>query len=185
MNKLDSIVLKTGTRILRPCEVTKLIETIPKIENRIKFEALLYTGCRYTELQWLYKHSKAFKSSYIQMPSFKHKAIYPERFIRLNPQGQHAVAYYLKSSKPLPHYVGWQKNLKEWCKKADIDTTGIGVKVSRKTWESWLVTIYTKNLEHIFLSQGHGKMTALNFYIMLPFTKQDIEDMHFYTDGWI
>jgi len=184
MEKDNIIVLKNGTRILRPWEVRNLINAIPKNENKDKFEALLFTGCRYSELRWLYEHQKAFRGSTIQMISFKHRAKHPERFIRLNPQGQRAITYFLRSDKNLPVYVGWQKNLKRWCELADIDPTGIGVKVTRKTWESWLVTMYPKQLEYIFLSQGHDAMTALKFYLMLPFTKEDVEDMKFYTEGW-
>lgn len=50
-------ILKAGIRILRPCDI--------KMDLRDKFETLLYTGCRYTELQWLYKHQYAFQGSTI------------------------------------------------------------------------------------------------------------------------
>ena len=58
-------ILKNGIRILRPSEIKILTETIPKIDLKDKFEALLYTGCRYTELRWLYKHQNAFQNQTI------------------------------------------------------------------------------------------------------------------------
>jgi len=178
-------VLKNGTRILRPSEVRILMDHIPKIDLQTKFEALLYSGARYSEMRWLYKHQKAFKKTHIQMPSFKNLTKMDERFIRLNKSGQKTVDYFLRSQKNLPKYRGWQINLKNWCKKAGLSTQGIGVKTTRKTWESWLVTMYPRDLERIFLSQGHDQMTALKFYLMLPFTDTDIEEMKYFTDGWL
>ena len=185
---MNDIILKgkkKPTRIFRPYEVTTLINAIPKIEYKTMFETLLYTGARYTELEKLQQHPQWFMNNSIKMYSSKPKAIYEERYIRLNPQGQRAVSYFLRSKKKLPHYVTWDENLKRWSKDAGMNTTGISIKSTRKTWESWLVTMYPKQLELIFLSQGHSGLTALKFYLMLPFTEQDIEQMKYYTDGWM
>lgn len=183
-----SLILKGNTRIFRPKEIDLLIQNIPKQEYKDKFETLLYTGARYAEMKWLYKHPKAFDGKTIKIPTnlFKPKAIHSERYIRLNLHGQRAVGYFLRGSKNLPaDYVTWRSNLRRWCGMADIDPTGVGAKATRKTWESWLVSQYTKQLEYIFLSQGHSSLTALKFYLMLPFDEEDMSRMKYYTDGWI
>jgi len=179
-------ILKGKTRILRPAEVREIINAISKPEYKDKFEALLYTGCRYTELRWLYKHQKHFKDSSIHIPKFKPKSLYSERYIRLNPNGARAVQYFLRSDKNLPaDYVTWIENLNRWAITAGIDPEGITTKTTRKTWESWLVTKYPNQLPYVFLSQGHTEMTALKFYLMIPFTEEDKKQMEYYTGGWI
>ena len=178
-------IFKNGVRILRPCEAKAIMEAIPKLDHKDKFEALLYTGCRYTELQWLYRHREAFQGSTILMPSTKPEARHKERYIRLNNNGQRAVTYFLRSKRNLPGHPGWDENLIRWCMKAGIDPKGVCCKSTRKTWESWLATMYPHNFQHIFLSQGHTDKISMEYYLMLPFNDQDKEDMKFYTDGWI
>ena len=178
-------IFKNGIRIYKPCEVKLLIDAIPKVEHKDKFEALLYTGCRYTELQWLYKHPDAFNGNTILMPSMKPEARHKERYIRLNNNGQRAVAYFLRSKRNLPAHTGWDTNLKRWCDLAGVDKEGVCCKSSRRTWESWLATMYPMNFKHIFLSQGHTDKVSLEYYMMLPFDVEDKNDMHKYTDGWI
>ena len=178
-------ILKNGICILRPSDFKRLIEVIPKVDHKDKFEALLYTGCRYSELQWLYKHPTSFQGNTILMPSMKPEARHKERYIRLNNNGKRAVTYFLRSKRNLPAHPGWDENLIRWCKKANIDSKGICCKTTRRTWESWLATMYPNNFQHIFLSQGHTDKISLEYYMMLPFNDEDKEDMKFYTDGWI
>lgn len=185
---VKSLIFKGSTRIFRPVEVDQLIAAIPKQEYKDKFESLLYTGARYAEMRWLYKHKKNFDKKVIKIPTslFKPKALHAERYIRLNLHGQRAVNYFLRSSKNLPaDYVSWRDNLRRWCEMAGIDPAGVSAKTTRKTWESWLVSKYPKQLEYIFLSQGHSGLTALKFYLMLPFDEEDLERMEYYTGGWI
>jgi integrase len=171
-------------RILRPIEYKQLISAIPKVEYIDKFEALLYSGCRYSEIKRLYKHPQWLKNNSIQLPSYK-KSSFNERFVRLNPQGVRAVKYFLKAKKNLPAYSTWDENLVRWAEKANLNPEGICIKTTRKTWESWLVTCYPKSLEQIFLSQGHSQMVALKFYLMLPFTDEEKNQMKEYVMGWI
>jgi len=181
----DFNILKGGVRILRPCEYKQLHDAIPKIDHKDKLDALLYTGCRYTELKWLYEHPSYFKKSTILMPSRKINMKHDERYIRLNINGQRAIQFFLRSKTNLPDHPGWDENLKRWCKKAGIDPTGVCCKSTRKTWESWLITCYPNNATNIFLNQGHTEKTAMEYYLMLPFDDKDVEDMKFYTEGWI
>jgi integrase len=178
-------IFKSGVRIFRPCDVSQIVKAISKIENKDKFEALLYTGCRFNELQWLYEHKDAFTGDTILMPSFKPKAKHKERYIRLNSNGKRAVTYFLRAKTNLPARDGWNANLKRWCIEAGIDVSGVCSKSTRKTWESWLMMMYPDKYPLIFLSQGHTDKVSMDYYLMLPFSDTDKMDMHFYVDGWI
>ena len=174
----------TNTAIFRPNEVRKLIHEIPKNENRERFEVLLYTGCRYTELLEVFGKMERIDGHTLKIKNTKALAKTRFRYVQLNNPGIRAVEYYIRGKKPLPHYVTWDENLKRWCEMANIDPTGVGVKSTRKTWESWLVTTYPEQIERIFLSQGHSRFIALKHYLTLPFTKEDKEDIKYYVDGW-
>ncbi len=178
-------IIKNNVRILFPDEIKQIIEVIPKPELKDKFEALLYTGCRYTELQWLYSHKEAHQGSNILMPSMKPKARHKERYVRLNTPGTRAVGYFLRSKKNLPAHTGWDQNLARWAERAGISPKGICCKTTRKTWESWLCTMYPNNFMQICLSQGHVGWVSMEYYLMLPFDDRDKQEMRFYTDGWL
>ena len=178
-------IIKTGVRLLRPWEFKKIYDVIPKIDLKDKFEALLYSGCRYSELKWLYKHPENFKSNILIIPSSKKEARHKERYVRLNTNGQRAITYFLRSKRNLPAFNGWDENLIRWCNKANLDAKGICCKSTRKTWECWLATMYPNNLQQIFLNQGHTERISLEYYLMVPFNEQDKKDMRFYTEGWI
>lgn len=178
-------ILKNGVRIFRPSEFKKIVEAIPKMDHKDKMEALLYTGCRYTELQWLFKNPRVFDGSTILMPSMKREARHKERYIRLNNNGRRAVTYFLRSKRNLPAHPGWDENLKRWCAAAGVDDTGVCCKSTRKTWEAWLATCYPNNFQHIFLSMGHTDRVSLEYYMMLPFNDVEREEIWFYVEGWI
>jgi hypothetical protein len=181
----DIKILKNGVRILRPCEFKSLIEAIPKIDHQNKLEALLYTGCRYNELRWLFKHPDSLMGSKIKMISLKPEAVHSDRYISLNANGIRAVKYFCHSKTNLPAHPGWDENLIRWCKTAGLDPIGVCCKTTRKTWESWLATMYPNNFHNICLSQGHTERISLDYYLMLPFNDNDKNDMKVYTDGWI
>ena len=174
----------TNTRIFRPWEIRKLIHNIPKNINRERFEVLLFTGCRYTELQDVHGKLERLSENTLKIRNTKAKAKTKFRYVQLNNQGRRAVEYYLRSDKPLPHYTTWDVNLIRWCKNANLNPEGVSIKSTRKTWESWLVSIYPEQIERIFLSQGHSRFVALKHYLTLPFTKEDKEDMKYYVEGW-
>ena len=69
-------------------------------------------------------------------------------------------------------------------KKAGLGDKGLSVKTFRKTWESWLVVSYSHALPLIAMSQGHTLITAMNHYLNLPFTKEDVEEIKIRTAGW-
>jgi len=175
---------KSNTAIFRPFEIRKLIHAIPKNVNRERFEALFYTGCRYTELQEVHGKLDRLTDYTLKVRNTKALVDTNYRYVQLNDPGVRAVEYYINSKKPLPNYVSWIDNLKRWCVRADIDPNGVGIKSTRKTWESYLVRMYPEQVERIFLSQGHSRTVALKHYLTLPFNKQDKEDMKYYVDGW-
>jgi len=181
----NEYIFKNGVRILRPCEIKAIKNTIPKLDNQNKFEALLYTGMRYNELQWLYKHKERFTGTTILLPSMKPKAKHDERYVRLNANGIYAIKYFLQSKHNLPVRDGWNANLRRWSKLAGIESKGISTKTTRKTWESWLAVMYPTSFPLIFMSMGHTDQTSMQYYMMCPFTEQDKQDMKVYTDGWL
>jgi len=178
-------IFKNGVRIFRPTEWQAFINAIPKQEYRTKMEALLFSGARYTELQWLYNNPSRFDGKNISMISLKAKVRHKERYIKLNDQGRMAVTYFLRGKRNLPMHHGWQENMKRWAFDAGLSEEGVGCKTSRKTYESWLATMYPNNWNHIFLSQGHTDRVSLEYYMMIPFDDEDKQEMEFYTRGWM
>ena len=185
----DAIILheyKKGNpvRVFRPWEVRAIVRAIPKNEYKDKFEALLYSGCRYAEIQWLFKNPRRFKGEHMQIKNMKTFSKEASRWVRLNLQGQRAIENFLRSKTNLPTYQTWGENLKRWCMKAGVDPTSACAKSTRKTFESWLVIIFPNRVNEIFISQGHEETTALRHYLTFPFTDQDKRDMMYYVEGW-
>lgn len=185
----DEIILheyKKGkpVRVFRPWEVRALVRAIPKNEYKDKFEALLYSGCRYAEMQWLFDNPRRFKGEHMHIKNMKALSKEAYRWVRLNMQGQRAIENFLRSKINLPSYQTWGENLKRWCKSGNIDPTSACAKSTRKTFESWLVISFSSRVNEIFISQGHNQSTALKHYLTFPFTDQDRKDMLYYVEGW-
>ena len=183
------ILHMANCRILKPNEVTKLIRAIPKVIYVDMFEALLYSGCRYVEMQRLYKHPEWFRDKFIHLTkksraTRKKKAVMDERYVHLNQAGISAIRHFLDGNKNLPTYKAWRENLVRWAEMAEISTELLSPKTTRKTWESWLVWYYPEKIATIFGSQGHTELTALRHYVNLPFTTDDKADMKRYVEGW-
>jgi hypothetical protein len=188
LQKKTDIIYKSNTRILRPYECKLLVDNIPKLDYVNKFEALLYSGMRYIEVQRLYRHPEWFNGEIIHLTKKaikKKKATVSERYVHLNPVGRRAVSHFLKSKTPLPDYSTWRENLKRWMINAKLYPDYMSPKTTRKTYESWLVTYYPEKFNQIFLSQGHNQLTALRHYLNLPFTEKDKLEMKTFVDGWI
>lgn len=185
-NRSD-IIFKSNTRILRPYECRALIDKIPKLDYVNKFEALLYTGMRYIEVQRLYKNPDWFNGETIHLTkkgTKKKKVTISERYVYLNPIGRRSVSHFLKSKTPLPDYDTWRENLQRWMKSAGLYPDYMGPKTTRKTFESWLVTFYPEKFNQIFLSQGHNQLTSLKHYLNLPFNEKDKVEMRQFVEGW-
>jgi len=186
--KAEIITMK-NVRILRPFEAKALINAIPKKKQRLIFEALLYSGCRYIELKRLLEKPQMFEpvNLRIHLDSYairKAKIKLKERYVVLSPVGKRVIESFIESIESLTEYKTWTENLQRWAKFAGISPDRLGPKTTRKTWESWLVTYYPHLTNHIFLSQGHNAMVALKHYVTLPFNKDDKEQMKEFVYGW-
>jgi len=177
-----------GVRILRPWELKKLLDAIPKKYHRIQFEFLFYTGMRYVEAQEIKHRPDLFDGYNIHLtPEFirKPKCKIRDRNIKLNPMGKRVAEEYFELEKTLPqHWNSWRNNLRRWCELARIAPDYMSVKTTRKTWESYLVLTYKHLLDEIFLSQGHTELTALKHYVGLAFSSENKKNMHKYVAGW-
>lgn len=188
MSQDDIIVYDPGTgppvRVFRPREMRKLIRAIDKNEYKDKLEALLYSAARYKELQWLYEHQARFRGEAIHLKNTKAKATRGYRYVHLNRQGQRAVENFLRAETNLPTNQVWGRNLKRWCRYADIPPDHACAKSTRKTFESWLVMIYPQRIFEILASVGHKSTTALNHYLTFPFTEDDKKEMLYFVEDW-
>ena len=186
--KIEPIIKSSSdgraVKILRPQEYELLVQAIPKAEYKTKFDALLFSGMRYSEAKRLYKNQKLFDGNAIRMKSTKKRAKQKERYIHLNREGRTAIRYFLRGNENLPKYSTWVENLERWCKYAGIDPEYMSVKTTRKTWESWLIATMPEKIFQICLSQGHDELTSLRHYANLPFTKDEKEHIKKFTEGW-
>jgi len=171
-------------RYLQPDEVELLLRAIPKYDLRVKFKVLLYTGCRYTEVERLFHNPGWYKNGKILMRSEKPESVHAYRFIQLNRQGQEAVEAFFELDKPMPSTNTWTENLRRWAKRALICDAPMDCRVTRRTWESYLAFMYPDCLPLIALSMGHNTETALRFYVSFPFDESDRQRMFQYTSGF-
>jgi len=166
-----------------------LMATIPKPEYKVMFQALLYSGTRYVEMQRLKTHPEWFDGNFIKLDVgeavMKEKIRFNERWVRLNPVGKMAVQSYLMIDKGLPSNVTWRENLRRWAKDAHISPEGLCAKCTRKTYESWLVYYFPEKLIQILQSQGHTEPIAMKHYLNLPFNSIDRIEMGEFVAGWI
>lgn len=174
---------KRPFRILRPKEYEAIRNQAG--EHQINLDCLLLTGLRYQEAKELQKHPDWFDGDFIHLPETKAKRQRQqmERFVRLSNLGKHLLPMFFKSKK-LPHRKNWYNNLQLWSRKAQLDPTGIGIKVTRKTWESWLMFCYPHRVSDIMLSQGHTLLTSIQHYQGLPFNEEDKKIMLKYITGY-
>ena len=188
-------IYKKGIRILRPHEFDKIIELVQETENRKRkyhyreiINALLYTGMRYIELQRFHEHPEWFdrRTKSIYLPSEasqKKKRTMNERYVYLSTQGIIYVENFINYVDDVPSrntFNDFISNLIE----GTYYNRGTSAKTFRKTWESWLVVSYPVAIPLIAMSQGHTLLTAMNHYLNIPFTKEDIEEIKIRTAGW-
>jgi integrase len=152
-----------------------------------RMDGLLYTGMRYVEAQRFHDNPDWFKKErgQIHLPTtsvFKGKRRMLDRWIRLNTPGVLAVEMYLQG-KRLPSDDAWLKDMRAWGSKAGLETKGFGPKTLRKTWESWLTVWYPDRALQIAQCQGHTSSTGLQYYMNLPFTDSEKEEMRPYVSG--
>ena len=177
------------TRIWWPWELKKLIQHIPKMEMRIQFEAGLYSGARYVELQRLLDKPEMYMASKgrIHFDAYairKKKINIKERWVVLNPIGRRVIESFIAQGRDLPSYNVWVDDIVRWSGMAGLKPDRVSAKSTRKTWECYLMTSYPMYANHIFLSQGHSDLTALKHYVQLPFDANDKKEMQEFVYGW-
>lgn len=180
-------IIRMGVRILRPKEYQAVLAGCKKPHHRTMLQALLYTGMRYIELQRFQKYPSWFTGDFIHLPKIadrKKKRTQPERWVRLNQQGKMIIEYFLQMKEELPAYQNWRDNMRRWAERGGISPDGMGVKTTRKTWESWLMFYYPGYMADITLSQGHDTVTSIQHYLNMPFTEVDHLEMKNYVEGW-
>ena len=181
-------IIRQNTRILRPNEFKALLDGCPKIEYKTLLQSLLYTGMRDIEMKRFQSHPDWYDGDFIHLPqeaSRKKKRKQRERWVRLNNQGKMIIEYFIKTNTRLPSYQSWSENLRCWCRRANLDSLGMSVKITRKTWESWLMFSYPTQIAMITLSQGHTALTSLEHYVNMPFTESDRVEIRNYVQGWM
>jgi integrase len=143
---------------------------------------------------------------YIWVKSGKKRAKSPERNIPLTEQGREAVKAYLDDDRfGYPTPAGMTLNLTKWAIKAGLSPIhkeqrreqyganigteqrniyGMSVKVFRRTWENWLLTICPERGFDIMQAQGHDVVTASEHYAGSAFSSHDVEEIRKYVTGW-
>ncbi len=190
----NSPILVGDTRILRPCEYKQFKNGIPKNNYRVMFDAALCSGMRYNEFLEFQKNPKWFNATEnrIYLPKIavrKKKIKRKQRWIKLSDYGSQAVSSFFNIKQKLPNRRTWYENLLRWAERSGIGIEGITIKMTRKTYECWLLEYYGSikgedNITPILLSQGHTRDTAINHYLSLPFTVKDHSDMSYLMEGW-
>ena len=196
---VDPIIVQ-DTRILRPWEYKQFKKGIPKNDFRIAFDAILCSGMRYSEFYMFQDNPNWFneneKKIYLPKVAVRKKKIKrKQRWIRLSDYGAQAVTSFFNSDIKLPKRRTWYDNLNRWAESSDISLEGINIKLTRKTYECWLIEYFgrkrrtgtedTDNISAILLSQGHTRDTAINHYWSLAFTEKDKQEMTYLMEGWL
>ena len=186
-----------GSRVLTPEEVSSIRRVISKPSNQALFDLMIYSGLRLEEVRQLVDCPGIFdeERGSIVIRSGKAKATQKTRNVILSDKGVEAVRAFLQAPKMPATSSAWQTNLIRWSKIAGIsplpdrsgeggNVYGITVRTSRKSWESWLLTVYEGKAVKIALSQGHTESTALGHYLNLSFTDQEREAIVEEVRGW-
>lgn len=181
-------LLKNGIRILYPSEYHKLLEVIPKHHHRLLIELLLHTGSRYQEIIRLSENKEWFKDDrYIFLPKgsiLKEKCRQKERCVLLSIKGRQVVKEYLKMNYKPPVRQSLNFDLYRWMVNVNLDPKGICIKSFRKTLVSWLVATKEDKYLSVLSSIGHNTVTSLTFYLSLPFSQEDKQQISAELYGW-
>ncbi len=177
---------KIETRILRPSEFDMLLSGAKKLEYQTNLKALLLMGCRYLEGCRIQKNPKWFDhdTRTIHIKERKVESKGTDRYIHLSHAGMQVIPYFF-AGKSLPqHPQGFLQDLRRWAIAGNLDPVGLSPRSMRKTWESWLMSVFPEWSHLIYLSQGHTEMTSIKHYQNLPFSKTDVEEMKKWVGGW-
>ena len=183
------VTTRTGkiTRILTPAEYDTISQSMSKMKLKTIFEVLFYTGLRYVELERLYDNPNWVQAgrNTIHLPfeaQKKGKRTQLSRSIPIAPQIKNILPYFFNNTKPST-YGAWYDYLQRRAWQSGIDGTGINIKTTRKTIESWML-IAGVPMNDVCLRQGHDDLTSLRHYQGLAFTPSEKQDIKNRLSGW-
>ena len=193
----SSALTCNSSRVLTPEEAYQTRAVIEKPSARALYDLMLYTGLRLVEVKQLAENPGIFDQERrtITIKSGKAKASQISRNVCLSDKGLLAVEEYLKnpicSKEPVmsgrikPYPVGTTRPSQALPgQEQSSNPTGITVRTSRKTWESWLLAAYPDKVINIVLSQGHTETTALRHYFNISWTQAEREAIKEQVKGW-
>ncbi|KQC06931.1 MAG: hypothetical protein APR55_04440 [Methanolinea sp. SDB] len=188
MSNHKAVLLKQGTRILPPDEYRALRSSL-QVRHQILLDGMLFTGMRGEEFWRFINHQEWFDHDrgVIHLPSsaqLKKKTKQKERDVYLSTWGLQVIERVFDRQIKKISRISWREDLIRGAKKAKLPIHGITPKMTRKTWESWLVASYPSMTIQIALSQGHSDLTALKHYLNISFSSSEKEEMKKYVTGF-
>ena len=176
-----------GTRILGPFDYDRFSAAIPRLKHRTIFKAYFWAGLRYVEGQRLHDNPEWYipEREVIRLPKEaqkKHKQKLKVRYIPVKDQLAEVIEYFLDGQRP-PTLQAWDKNLKSWAVKADMNPYGFNARMTRKSVESWMLTAGIPEYE-VYQRQGHDPLTSMRHYQGLAFTKEEKGEIKRRLVGW-
>ena len=173
-------IMKGGVRILRPSEY-RMIRGSVKRDKQILLDCALLTGMRYEELLRLRKNPDWLSGKFIYLPEWaekKAKRKQRERTINLSIMGRSVLPQLFDIKVPS------RSAFDKWLSYNFRLIKGLSAKSFRKTYGSWLLSLYPERLMDIALSQGHDELTELNHYAKNGFDERDKLEMKEFVEGW-
>jgi len=142
---------------------------------KVLLDGMLFTGMRGEEFWRFLQHPEWFDHDrgVIHLPPaavLKKKAKQKERDIYPSNWGLTVIERLFDYELRKISRISWRATLIRASKRANLSPEGITLKMTRKTWESWLVASYPAMTLQIALSQGHSSLTALNHYVNIAFS---------------
>lgn len=194
---MPSVLACSGSRILPPAEAAAIRSVIAKPSSCALFDLLLYTGLRFAEVRQLVTDPSIFDEDrgILTILNMKPRATAPVRIVLLSDRGRAAVQTFIDLGAKVPgSHNAWHQNLIHWSRAAELtalpsskatgNPTGIRVRTTRKTWESWLLAACPDRLIDIALSQGHSETIAIRHYGNLAWTPDEREAIRAEVVGW-
>lgn len=185
-----------SSRVLTVDEANRIRAVIEKPTSKALYDLLLHTGMRLSEVKQLADNPAVFDKDRrsIAIKSGKAAARQSGRNVCLSDKGVLAVQAYLDNPSVPASPGAWQKNLIRWAQRARLtalpgqeqsnNPTGITVRTSRKTLESWLLAAHPDKFPFIVLSQGHNEMVSIKHYLNMTWTKEERAAIKSEVIGW-
>lgn len=185
--KVREPIIKNKTRILVPVELELLLKELNPVYAIIVM-VLIHTGMRIEEFWDFVDHPNWYKASRhcISLPKGaikKVRCVYKERDIILTENGCKAVETLQGLDLTRVSRTAMRDALILAASKS-IGIQGVCPKMCRKTAISWLVRGHQDKAMYICSSAGHTLETMRINYLGIAFSKEDIEAMKIFFEGW-